>query len=50
MFKEENAAIRAVADIPVLENAAYIFAQLLQEGAVKKMLIPFLWDCRKLRR
>ena len=36
MFKEENAAIRAVADIPVLENAAYIFAQLLQEGAVKK--------------
>ena len=36
MFKEENAAIRAVADIPVLENAAYIVAQLLQEGAVKK--------------
>lgn len=36
MFEEENAAIRAVADIPALEKAAQIFAQLLQEGAIKE--------------
>ncbi|WP_455667552.1 nucleotide sugar dehydrogenase [Phocaeicola sp.] len=36
MFEEENAAIRAVADIPALEKAAHVFAQLLQEGAVKE--------------
>ncbi len=35
-FAEENAAIRAVADMPSLENAAKIFANLLQEGAIKE--------------
>lgn len=36
MFEEENAAIRAIADIPALEKAAQVFAQLLQEGAIKE--------------
>ena len=35
-FKEENEAIKAVADIPALEKAAHTFAALLQEGAIKK--------------
>lgn len=35
-FKEENDAIRAIADIPVLEKAAHTFASLLQEGAIKE--------------
>lgn len=35
-FKEENDAIRAIADIPALEKAAYTFAALLQEGAIKE--------------
>ena len=35
-FKEENEAIKAVADIPMLEQAAKTFAALLQEGAVKE--------------
>ena len=35
-FKEENEAIKAVADIPALEKAARTFAALLQEGAIKK--------------
>ena len=35
-FKEENDAIRAIADIPALEKAAHTFAALLQEGAVKE--------------
>ena len=35
-FKEENDAIRAIADIPVLEKAAHTFAALLQEGAIKE--------------
>ena len=35
-FKEENEAIKAVADIPVLEKAAHTFAALLQEGAIKE--------------
>ncbi len=35
-FKEENEAIKAVADIPVLEKAARTFAALLQEGAIKE--------------
>ena len=34
-FAEENAAIRAAADLPRLEEAARTFARLLQEGAVK---------------
>lgn len=33
-FKEENEAIKAVADIPALEKAARTFAALLQEGAI----------------
>lgn len=35
-FKEENDAIRAIADIPALETAAHTFAALLQEGAIKE--------------
>ncbi len=35
-FAEENTAIRAVADMPKLEQAAKIFANLLQEGAIKE--------------
>lgn len=35
-FKEENDAIRAIADIPALEKAAHTFAALLQEGAIKE--------------
>lgn len=34
-FIEENAAIEAVADIPSLDEAARIFASLLQQGALK---------------
>ena len=34
-FIEENAAIEAVADIPSLDEAARIFALLLQQGALK---------------
>ena len=35
-FKEENEAMKAVADIPALEKAARTFAALLQEGAIKE--------------
>lgn len=35
-FKEENKAIQAIADIPALEQAAHLFASLLQEGAIKE--------------
>ena len=35
-FKEENEAIKAVADIPALEKAARTFAALLLEGAIKE--------------
>ena len=35
-FEEENAAIRAIADVPKLEEAAHTFAALLQEGAIKE--------------
>ena len=35
-FAEENAAIKAIADIPKLEDAAHTFAALLQEGAIKE--------------
>ena len=34
-FEEENQAIRAVADLPLLNRAAHDFAGLLQEGALK---------------
>lgn len=36
MFEEENATIRAIADVPMLEKSAHIFAELLQEGAIKE--------------
>ena len=35
-FEEENSAIRAIADIPALTEAARTFADLLQQGAEKK--------------
>ena len=35
-FVEENMAIRKIADVPMLEKAAHVFAALLQEGAVKE--------------
>jgi UDPglucose 6-dehydrogenase len=34
-FPEENEAIMAIADLPLLEKAAHTFAALLQEGALK---------------
>lgn len=34
-FAEENAAITKVADLPMLDNAAHIFADLLKQGALK---------------
>ena len=33
---EENSAIQAIANIPAMEEAAHIFAGLLQEGAIKE--------------
>ena len=42
MFAEENAAIKAVADLPKLEEAAHIFASLLRQGALKED-IPTLY-------
>lgn len=35
-FEKENEAIRVIADIPKLEKAAYTFADLLKEGALKE--------------
>lgn len=35
-FSMENDAIKAIADIPMLEQAAKTFAALLQEGAIKE--------------
>lgn len=35
-FKEENEAIRRIADISALEEAAHTFAALLREGAIKQ--------------
>ncbi len=35
-FAEENEAIRKIADVPALEQAAKTFASLLQEGAIKE--------------
>ena len=36
MFAEENEAIRAIADLDLLEKSARKFADLLQEGAIKQ--------------
>lgn len=36
MFEKENVAIRTIADVSMLEKAAHIFAELLQEGAIKE--------------
>ena len=36
MFKEENDAIRKIADLDLLKKSAEKFAELLQEGAIKK--------------
>lgn len=35
-FSDENEAISKIADIPKLEEAAHVFASLLQQGALKK--------------
>lgn len=35
-FDEENAAIKAIADIPAMEQTANTFVALLQEGALKE--------------
>ena len=37
-FEEENTAIRAIADVPRLEQAAQQFAALLQQGALKPQI------------
>ena len=37
-FEEENTAIRAIADVPHLEQAAQQFAALLQQGALKPQI------------
>ena len=37
-FEEENRAIRAIADVPRLEQAAQQFAALLQQGALKPQI------------
>lgn len=41
-FLEENEAIKRIADIPMLEQAAKTFVELLQEGALKED-IPVLY-------
>ena len=42
-FKDENKAIREIANIPMLEKAAQTFAGLLQQGGAIKKDIPTLF-------
>lgn len=46
-FNEENAAIKAVADIPAMEEAARIFASFLQEGALKPDINTLYMDLKE---
>lgn len=46
-FEEENKAIRAIADIPFLEQTAHTFASLLQEGAVKKNITTLFMELKE---
>lgn len=42
-FQAEDEAIRAIADLPFLEEAAHTFAQLLQEGASGRIFPCSSW-------
>ena len=46
-FAEENDAIRAIADLDKLENAAHTFAHLLQEGAIKENIDVLLMGIKE---
>lgn len=42
-FAEENKAIESVTDVEMMKEVAKIFATLLQEGAIKEILIRSSW-------
>ena len=42
-FEEENNAIRAVANLPKLDEAAHAFAALLQQGPSGRIYPRFIW-------
>ena len=46
-FAAENDAIRAIADLPFLENAAHEFASMLQEGALKEDIITLFMGLKE---
>lgn len=49
-FDAENEAIRTIANLPMLEQAAKIFAALLQEGSYKSRIFQLsLWVSRRLK-